>query len=206
MELQLDNGNWVDRRYGSRQYSRFFFSTCRERMMDRYGEEYDLLSEALGEKLSERSDCDEPDIWVRATTSNGEEGFTLWVAADILERFRAVQDANFNAQQHGHPQPISTVEEQLESNTVFHDHYYLNLRTSHLHHTQQKAVDRVHCEAMDCIEARDYHKLWAAVSKAYDRYSNDDVLDCISEIWNAVSTCLFYLGVDTSHDYNLAER
>ena len=89
-EQQLNNGLWIDDRYGSRQYQSFFFSSDRKEIERRYNDEYKMLSDRLG-RVTEKADTDEPDIWLRATIRNGVDGFTLWVAEDVLERFRKLE-------------------------------------------------------------------------------------------------------------------
>lgn len=86
-EQQLNNGLWIDDRYASRQYQSFFFSPDREEIERRYNDEYKMLCDRLG-RVTEKADTSEPDIWLRATIRNGVDGFTIWVADDVLERFR----------------------------------------------------------------------------------------------------------------------
>ena len=88
MEYQLANNNWIDDRYGSRQYNSFFFSIEREAVERRYKQEIQLLKSVLGIKITHSANCNEPDIWFRATERMGKRGYCYWVAVDILEKFR----------------------------------------------------------------------------------------------------------------------
>jgi hypothetical protein len=86
MNHELENGNWVDLRYGNREYHRFFGgiteadvyrdgSFCNQLVAD--------IETDLGIKLSVKADTDEPDIQIRWMGTY----YDIWVCAAIYDRY-----------------------------------------------------------------------------------------------------------------------
>jgi hypothetical protein len=131
-----------------------------------------------------------------------KESYSVMVdkASDRLYRAKF----NYDQQQERCIMLQSTIVHQLEANEHFAQWYYYMPPSSHLHHKQQEALDRVLTIAHAYIESGDYLGLYRAMNREYKK-AHDNTKDGISEIWNAAATCLFYIGVDTNADYCLGE-
>ena len=104
--------------------------------------------------------------------------------------------------------PFATIEE-MENATgdradMFRKFWYHSPATQS-HHATDKWVWKVLTQATECVEARDYHKLFKVCRAASIKASCDEAIDAIAHIWDAMATAMFLIGVDTNHPYNLAE-
>ena len=104
--------------------------------------------------------------------------------------------------------PYATVEElemgEGDRAEMFRKFWYYNI-PNQPHHSTDKWVWKVRDQAGECVKARDYHKLFKICRAASLKASCDEAVDAIAHIWDAMATCLYFMGVDTNHPYNLAE-
>jgi hypothetical protein len=104
--------------------------------------------------------------------------------------------------------PFATIEElefgEGDLAEMFRKFWYYNI-PNQPHHSTDKWVWKVRDQAGECVEARDYHKLFKVCRAASLKASCDEAVDAIAHIWDAMATCLYFMGVDTNHPYNLAE-
>lgn len=93
MNYQLPNGNYIDARYGGREYARFFGGQTEEALYadgSFYQEMKDGIESTLGIELSTNGDRTEPDIWVRHCGTY----YDIWIEVGIYERFLSAEQAN----------------------------------------------------------------------------------------------------------------
>ena len=104
--------------------------------------------------------------------------------------------------------PYATIEDlefgEGDRADMFRKFWWYNI-PNQPHHATDKWVWKVRDQAGDCVKARDYHKLFKVCRAASLKASCDEAVDAIAHIWDAMATCLYFMGVDTNHPYNLAE-
>ena len=104
--------------------------------------------------------------------------------------------------------PYATIEDlefgEGDRAEMFRKFWWYNI-PNQPHHATDKWVWKVRDQAGDCVKARDYHKLFKVCRAASLKASCDEAVDAIAHIWDAMATCLYFMGVDTNHPYNLAE-